>query len=792
MSRRKSRPNLAVSLFPFLAVLVCAMGALIFLLIVTSQMIGDETPEPIPVVAVVPEPAPAPLDPAVDVTGYEPPPLDDLAQAPEYFVVRSKIEEPPEIVQAPIPPRRDPNPELERTKNRLQRERARQRRELKEREAELQTAKQKLVAASQELAQHQQDLGKLQTSHRRAAEQDEAFQAEHEKLQLQIKGAKKRIAKLRQQQPTAPSKFALVPYDGQRGTTRRPIFIECTEKGITIWPEGVFLGPNKLEGFTETLNPLLAGTRALMEYWKNRPQRADDNSPGEPYVLLVVRPKGSIAYYLSKKFLTELGQPHGYELVEDDFSWHLPQPDPKAKRVLETAIAATLRNRAGIVSTYSMGGGDNLSKFPDLDEQRAEDDLPFTSNTSNSSRFARKRELYRRKLKKQRGNAEAFGTPSQQGITGRPRGQEGQMTGAPQSLQNGRGLQRHGDGRYGSRSQESGQMLGRGQNRRDQGNSREQARTNFGTRERGGNFEDDPGERPRKFPGSLSAEENHLGRNRGESSNQGESTRQNGINEEDRPPALLSADQLRGGDSEEWKPSETGTGVKRFSETGEESNGEESNGEESNGEESNGGESNGGGQRFGNQSQSKTAASGSQSPRGRQGSPRTGAQSPSETESRSTGTSSSFPAGQPNQPQLPPLILNRLSKTPQRRDSLAKRGWGISRRQSGIGIEQKVVVEVFSDRIKVSGRKTSIALGHGETKNQLLRAVVVDIDEQAKNWGEPPTGFYWVPSIRFRVHPRGARVYQAIERPLREGGLSTAVEYLRGEPTASTSQEVPR
>ena len=39
MSRQHPRATNSVSLFPFLAVLVCAMGALIFLLLVTTRRI---------------------------------------------------------------------------------------------------------------------------------------------------------------------------------------------------------------------------------------------------------------------------------------------------------------------------------------------------------------------------------------------------------------------------------------------------------------------------------------------------------------------------------------------------------------------------------------------------------------------------------------------------------------------------------------------------------------------------------------------------------------------------------
>ncbi|MCA9183617.1 MAG: hypothetical protein KDA51_19280, partial [Planctomycetales bacterium] len=35
--------------------------------------------------------------------------------------------------------------------------------------------------------------------------------------------------------------FAIIPYDGPNGTHRRPIYLECIEQGIRIQPEGILL-----------------------------------------------------------------------------------------------------------------------------------------------------------------------------------------------------------------------------------------------------------------------------------------------------------------------------------------------------------------------------------------------------------------------------------------------------------------------------------------------------------------------------------------------------------------------
>ena len=75
MSRRQARSTNSVSLFPFLAVLVCAMGALIFLLLVTTRRIRSQSiaraQQSLPVESsvdqAIPEPDPETADPNAEL-----------------------------------------------------------------------------------------------------------------------------------------------------------------------------------------------------------------------------------------------------------------------------------------------------------------------------------------------------------------------------------------------------------------------------------------------------------------------------------------------------------------------------------------------------------------------------------------------------------------------------------------------------------------------------------------------------------------------------------------------------
>jgi hypothetical protein len=330
MSRR-GRSTLSVQLFPFLAVLVCVMGALIFLLLVTSRRMRDvaiaRALAELPVASIGDPPPVAPQSDSVPKTAEEPAP-DPEAEA----LASRRLELLTEITD-------------------LTAARERHAAALEQQQLLADDAQRRVEALKQELTRAEQQLGTLTGQMAATKLSHPDADAERRRLEQLILRFRRQIKEIEDRQRASEGKFAFVPFDGKSGTTRHPILIECTDSGFRFLPEDVVVRPSDIEGFTEQYNPLLAGAAALSGYWNQQGASGDPSS--EPYVLLVVRPSGTLAYYVSQRLLSRLKTPFGYELVTDDFELQLPLVDPGAKAACEAAVKKVLGERAQIVASVT-------------------------------------------------------------------------------------------------------------------------------------------------------------------------------------------------------------------------------------------------------------------------------------------------------------------------------------------------------------------------------------------------------------------------------------------------------
>ncbi len=319
-----------VSLFPFLAVLVCTMGSLIVLLFVVARQ--------------------ARLQAASALTPTSTPPDSERhAQLAALRTLHDRL-----------------NQRLERDQKIL-----------RHLEARIRDLREKL----QSLKQAARDLTQAGAS---SDEQLARDRQELERIHTLIAEAETDLKRLQQQARSRKPSYAIVPFQGSHRTFRQPVYVECQADRVVLQPEGVVLVRADFEGPLDPGNPLAAAIRAAAQYYAERQRSIGGaSSPSqttEAYPLLIVRPGGIVAYYKAREALASWEGQFGYEPVAEDWDLKYATADPQLARREQQAIEeARLRRARLAVAAPSQFGGLQTPARADgqgLNFQRFEDDVP--------------------------------------------------------------------------------------------------------------------------------------------------------------------------------------------------------------------------------------------------------------------------------------------------------------------------------------------------------------------------------------------------------------------------------
>ena len=165
--------------------------------------------------------------------------------------------------------------------------------------------------------------------------QIDKLRAELEKLEAAKKNLEGLIEEMKSAAPKKTS-YRIVPYHGSNGTARRPIYLECRKDGVYFQPEGILLAEKDFARPLGPENPLAAGIRAQSSFL--REHRSTSENEIDPYPLLIVRPSGIPAYYAARIAIRSWESEFGYELVDEDIELDFSVPDPTLARVTQEAI----------------------------------------------------------------------------------------------------------------------------------------------------------------------------------------------------------------------------------------------------------------------------------------------------------------------------------------------------------------------------------------------------------------------------------------------------------------------
>lgn len=382
MARQNSQKT--VSLFPFLAVLVCTMGALILLLLVTTRRIRQDLQNSMTETSTVvsEEADDAPLFDTLDsqVIGHDG--FSEPVAAEESFVINPEDFErsepfdeangpaihlkPPEerSVNALHRPATDRQDEVNRLSKLLAAEKSRHeklqeqihkaRLQIHDAESDPHQAQMEELSAlrlqetelSQELIRKQKQLAHMQTELETKSETTEDAETLLRSRESDLVSLREIV---KQAESASGTDSTFLDFTNSTGTQRSPIVINVTESGFEFLPSSIKVSTNDMKGFPANDNPLLAGVTAVHEH------RFPDSATVKPYVLLLVRPSGSLQFYAVQRTLTEAGIHFGYELVEQDRRISAGAISADETNVLRNSVLDALQRRDRLYSGLVAG-----------------------------------------------------------------------------------------------------------------------------------------------------------------------------------------------------------------------------------------------------------------------------------------------------------------------------------------------------------------------------------------------------------------------------------------------------
>jgi hypothetical protein len=163
-------------------------------------------------------------------------------------------------------------------------------------------------------------------------------QREIDRLHKLIADSQKSIEALQEDGSKKSRSYAVVPYEGPNGTYRRPIYIECVRGGLVLQPEGVRLTADDLRPPIGPGNPLASVLRATRDHLVRLNPTIGESRDLSPYPLLLVRPEGLMVYDRARQAIEAGDFDMGFELCESDWKLKFPEADPQLAAVEMTAL----------------------------------------------------------------------------------------------------------------------------------------------------------------------------------------------------------------------------------------------------------------------------------------------------------------------------------------------------------------------------------------------------------------------------------------------------------------------
>jgi hypothetical protein len=303
---RSRRHKLQVSTFPFLAVLLCAMGALLLVLLVMDRRAHAAA----------------------------------LARAEQ--ALRRTIGETEREAEsrrgALETARKEANDARE---HKSAAAHARLESQIGEVDAEIQAIRDQMAKAAERLLAEQGEetalKQKIETEHAqamveenaliqvRAAKATKTAQSESSRQALtqmtaELTRLERALSDLKAAREKEKNTYSVVPYNGKQGENRRPLYLECAAGEVIFHPDHLALGESR--GSSEVQAEV---ERRLLRQKQQLPSA--QAAAYTPYLMLLVRPDGVLSYYHLRESLRGLKIEFGYEFIDKDWVLDFPADD---------------------------------------------------------------------------------------------------------------------------------------------------------------------------------------------------------------------------------------------------------------------------------------------------------------------------------------------------------------------------------------------------------------------------------------------------------------------------------
>lgn len=320
MRTRRSNNAYAVTLFPFLAVLICTMGVLVALLVVAVHAAGQSVKKE-----------------SAEIQDKQAAKLKELEYAIEEneFRVEGLADFRPDVVE------------------RLKVER--------EKRSHLQAS---LKAIDDEALQLANQLKQLEQQPHQSSETLAELEATEETLKRQILAVNEQLENLEKQKPVEQVVYSVVPTDAMGGTNRRPIYIECVGNRLILQPHGITFDVRDFVRPIEAGNPLDAAMIAIRNYWDKHQLSGKE---GDAYPLLIVRPSGAKSYALARHAIQSWDDEFGYELITEDLKLEFGVRDLQLEQEIQITVAEAKRRQQrmtaiALAEGNQLGGNGGLTR----------------------------------------------------------------------------------------------------------------------------------------------------------------------------------------------------------------------------------------------------------------------------------------------------------------------------------------------------------------------------------------------------------------------------------------------